>query len=196
MRSNTVTVSTAPASLPVFVSDAKKHLEIAESDKYHDNHICNLIEAAVECVENDSRISLVTQTLTQQLDAFPSTDYIELRRGPATSITSIQYVDTGGSTQTFSSSKYTLDANRLNGVIFLVYNESWPGTRGDRNAVTITYVAGKAAVSVPMIAKQAVLLQVGNMFENREPILVGSISKELEMSYKSLIQRLQTGDYP
>lgn len=196
MRTNTVTVSTAPSSLPVFVSDAKKHLEIAESDKSHDTHICGLIEAAMECVENDARISLVTQTLTQTEDAFPSSDYIELRRGPASSVTSIQYVDTGGATQTFSSSKYTLDANRLNGVIFLVYNESWPGTRGDRNAVTVTYVAGTSAVNVPKIAQQAVLLQVGNMFENREPILVGSNSKELEMSYKSLIHRLQTGDYP
>lgn len=196
LRDNTISVTTAAQSLPVSVADAKKHLEIAESDKSHDTHICSLIEAAAECVENDARVALVTQTLTQQMDAFPDSDYIELRRGSASSITSIQYVDTGGDTQTFSSSKYTLDATRLNGVVFLNYNESWPSTRGDRNAVTITYIAGSESSQVSNIAKQAVLLQVSNMFENREPVLVGSNSKELEQSYKALICRLQTGDYP
>lgn len=190
-------VSTAPTNRPVTVAQAKKQLEIADDVADHDAHISDLIDVAIECVENDSRRALVTQTLVQKMHHFPLyCEYIEIKRGPLASVTSISYVDANGDSQTWSSSNYIVDTARKPGAIWLAYSASFPTTRGHVNDVTITYVAGEAVTSVPAAAKQAILLLVTHAFEQREPIIIGSTSKEIELSYHSLISRLHYGSYP
>ena len=197
IRAITTRVSVAADEKAVSVAEVKKQLEIAEADKAHDAYICDLIAVATQCVEGDARIALVNQTLVQYQDSFPtSDDYLALRRGPSRAISSIQYTDSSGSLAVMASSDYLLDPEPGSGVVFLAYNASWPNHRGDRNGILITYTAGDAAVAIPAIGKQAVLLQVANLFENREPILVGTSSSELAQSYQSLVDRLKPGDYP
>ena len=189
-------VSTGPTLRPVEVSDAKKQLEIADSVNDHDAHLDSLIDLAIECVEYDSRRALVTQTLVQKENCFPDGNYICIKKGPLASVTSIAYLDGDGNSQTWASSNYTVDTARKPGAIWLNYNATWPTTRGYVDDVTITYVAGVAVTAVPQVARQAILLLVTHSFENREPIIVGTTSKALELSYDSLISRLQYGSYP
>ena len=187
---------TRPQLLPVSVADAKKHLEIAESDTSHDEHIRDLLEAAVEMVEHDADRALLTQTVVEKLDCWPSSLHIEVNRWPLQSVTSIQYVDTGGDTQTWASGNYVVDTVRH--VISPAYSVTYPAIRveGTTGAITLTYVAGNTQPDIPRAALQAIKLQVAQMFEMREPVLIGSISKALEYSYDDCIQRLRRGRYP
>ena len=58
-------------------------------------------------------------------------------------MTSIQYVDDAGDTQTLSTSLYQVDTKSQPGRIIPAYGESWPTVRSDTlNAVTVNFVAG------------------------------------------------------
>ena len=136
-----ISESIAPASEPVTQAEAKKHLEIASAVTDHDDFIDDLIVAARRVVENDAGRALVFRTLLQKMDRFPAGDYLEFKVGPATALTSVQYLDIAGDVQTFTGT--TLDTFRFPGGLILSYGESWPSTQDIKNAVTITYVAGR-----------------------------------------------------
>lgn len=187
----TIPKPSAPSS---WISDAKKQLEIAATDKSHDTHICQLVELAIENVQADANRAICTQTVVYKLDRFPCGTRIDIPFGQMATVTSIQYIDTDGNTQTWPSSNYEVDTARKGGCVWLAYNVSWPAIRNIQNAVTVTYTAGNDAPQVPRVAWQAVMLQVAHAFENREPVLIGTISKEIELGYRSLINRFTLGD--
>ena len=55
-------------------------------------------------------------------------------------------------------------------------NNDWPETNDVINAVTVSYVTGYVdAASVPADIKQWIKLQVGMMYEFREPAITGTI---------------------
>lgn len=155
-----LTRTVAPATEPVTLTEAKAHLGVTISDD--DTRITALIVAARETAENYTQRSFITQTWVAKLDAFPNGDIIELPKGPIQSITSVQYVDEDGDTQTFT--EYTLDAAAER--IFLNYDEDWPDTRDIENAVTITYVTGYGvAAAVPESIKSALKLKVECLYD-------------------------------
>ena len=186
------TVSIAATTPVVTLAEVKQQLSIAASDVSHDGHLIRLVDLATECVEHDARRALFTQTLVQTMDSFPCDSVIEIQRGPLVSVSSITYLDAAGTSQTWASSNYEVDTAR--GAVWLAYSATYPTIRYTQNAVTITYVAGQATVE--QMAKHAVLLLVTNAFENREPIIIGVTSKNLEQSYNALIGRLHPGSYP
>jgi uncharacterized phiE125 gp8 family phage protein len=54
--------------------------------------------------------------------------------------------------------------------------------------IQVTYVAGYgAAASVPQKYKQAMLLLIGHWYENRETVIVGTISGPIALAVDSLI---------
>jgi len=183
-----------PSDPTAWISDAKKHLEISQTDKSHDSHLCKLIELAVENVQTDSNRAVCTQTVTLNLDRFPGGNRIDIPFGQLATVTSLAYLDTEGNSQTWASSNYEVDTARDAGCVWLAYNISWPSIRSIQNAVTLTYTAGHATSDIPRVAWEAVMLQVAHAFENREPILVGSMSKELELSYMACVNRFALGD--
>ena len=58
----------------------------------------------------------------------------------------------------------------------LAPNGEWPSDVLDSvNGVAVTFVAGYAdASAVPPMAKAAILLQIGEIYANREAVIVGS----------------------
>lgn len=160
-------VTTAPATEPLSVSDAKTHTRIDETAE--DSLITDYIAAGRQLIENQTWRALITQTVTVKLDHFPIWD-IWLPRSPAQSITSIQYVDTNGDTQTVSSSNYTLDTYSTPSAITPAYGQVWPTARCQRNSVTVVYVAGygDAASDVPEDIVHALKLIVTEAYEDRE----------------------------
>ena len=176
-----------PTTEPVTLAMAKAHLRVDDNEE--DPLIAQVIEAAREWCEDFQRRSFCSQTWRLTLDEFPSCDVIELPRPPLASVSSITYVDSDGATQTLSSGDYTVDTDSEPGRVILGYDESWPSTRDVPNAVTITYVAGYGANDsfVPAKVKQAMLLLIGHWFENREDILTGTISKQIEKGAEALL---------
>ena len=176
------TVTTPPSVEPITTAEAKSHLNVTGSAD--DAYIDTLIQAAREYAEGFTRRAFITQAITAKFDAFPA--WFELECGPLQSITSIQYIDTAGNTQTLVASNYTVDTTSTPGRITEAYAVSWPSTRDIVNAVTVTYVAGYGAASaaVPQPIIQAMLFHIGYFFDNREGGDVPQIVKTLLMPYK------------
>jgi len=184
---------TAPAVEPLSLVEARDHIRASEcTDGIEDAAIEGLIAAAREVLDGrDGYLGrqMITATWDLFLDEFPVVDFIRLPLPPIQSITSISYVDVDGNTQTFDASNYALSADKTwRPRVDLAYNSSWPGTRDIRDAVTIRFVAGyglQAAVPAPL--RQAMLLLIGNWYENREHTVIGTIVSELPMGVNALL---------
>ena len=185
-----LTVSTAPTEEPVSVDECKQYLRVDYNDE--DSLFASWIKAARELVEKDSARALLTQTLTLKMDAFPART-IYLERLPVQSVSSIQYVDTSGTTQTLSSSNYVTDLTTEPARIEPAYGLIWPFTRYQSNAVTVTFVGGYSSVAtVPEIAKQAIKIMVCHWYQR--PETCGSVDEFFNV-YWSMIGRLQWSSY-
>lgn len=74
------------------------------------------------------------------------------------------------------------------------YGTSWPSTRPQREAVQVVYVAGYGAASdVPANVRQAILLQVGHMYANREAVVTGTIATTIPLAVRSLLGASEVG---
>lgn len=168
----TLKLITAPATEPVTASEAKSHLRVDTTAD--DTLIGTLITAARQHVENHLRRALITQTWELVMDAFPAGDVIRLPRPPLVSVTSIKYTDVAGSESTFSSAAYVVDTDSTKGRVVLKSGETWPSdTLAAANGVRVRYVAGYGEASaVPRPIRQAILLLIGTLYENRESVLV------------------------
>ena len=112
---------------------------------------------------------------------------------PLRSVTSITYVDDDGATQTLSSAIYQpvgvwseTNQTKVSGIV-LAYDQDWPSIRLQKEAVTVTYVAGYATDEIPDNLRHAILLFVGNLYANREPIVIGTIATKLQLNYQWLL---------
>lgn len=182
-----IKVITPPASEPVTLSEAKAQCRVDISTD--DTLITSYISAARRLCERINWRAFMTQTLEVWFDAWPSTDSIRLPRPPLQSVTYIKYYDEDSVVATLSSSTYFVDTISERGRIVLNTDQSWPSvTLRPANGVVVRYVAGWAsAADVPETIKQAILLVVGHWYENREGVLIGSVSKSLEFSLESLL---------
>jgi len=178
------------ANETITLAETKLHLRVDVTDD--DDLIDTLIGAALEIVEAWTWRKIGTGTLTQYCDSFPSSGIIQLKSPPLTSVTSITYIDTNGDTQTLSTDIYDVDITTEPGSVRRAYDQSWPSTRAENNAVTITYVAGYAdANSTPDTIKQAMLLLIGHWYANREQVFVGPRAEatEVPMAVQTLLRR-------
>ena len=156
-------------------AEAKTHLRITGADE--DTHVAALVKAARMAVEEWTSRATTNQTWVMTLDSFPGEDEIRLPRPPLSSVTSVGYVDGAGDSQTFSSANYSVVTRETPGSIRLAYGVSWPATRYQPNAVTITYVAGygAAASTVPAPLVHAARLVLGDLYGLREAGITGTI---------------------
>jgi len=186
MRYRSFQITTAPSVEPVSVAEAKSHIRVDTSTE--DTLIGDYIKVARSLGERLTRRSFITQTITLKLDQFSGGEIV-LPRSPAQSVTSIQYVDTDGATQTWSSSLYDVDVSSEPARITPAYNEDFPDTRAESNAVTVTYVAGygDASTDVPEELRLLIRLLVGHYFENREAVSMNALH-ELPLGMQFLVK--------
>jgi uncharacterized phiE125 gp8 family phage protein len=165
-----VTQTVAPAAEPVSRAEAKLHLRVDVTTD--DTLIDSLIQAAREYVENHTGRSFVRRTLRADLSYFHS--QIRLPHKPIISISGIQYYNTDSPSvlTTLGAEYYSLNRD----VVSLNYGYAWPAVYPRLDAVKITYLAGYApssspevlAENVPAAIKSAMLLTIGDLYENRE----------------------------
>lgn len=168
-----LTLVTAPDGEPVVPTEAINHLRLEEATE-EDALVASLVKSSREFAEGFTNRALITQTWKLTLDCFPTT--ILLPKPPLQSVVSIKYTDTAGVEQTVSAADYQVDITSEPGRVVPAWGKYWPTTRGELNAVRITFTCGYGdAASVPEAIKQAVLLMVGGGYENRESIITGTI---------------------
>jgi uncharacterized phiE125 gp8 family phage protein len=187
-------IVTPPEVEPVSLKEAKAHLRL-DSDA-DDAYVSALITAARERVELFLRRALITQVFEYTIDDFLAYDRaIDLPRPPLQSVEWVRYLDTAGVLQTLDPGTYTVDASSNEiGRIALAWNRFWPFTRYTINAVTIRFAAGfgDAADDVPQAIRQGILIEVSNLYENREDVVFGQsvnmmpVSERLLWPYRAL----------
>lgn len=154
------------ATRVVSLGDIKEQLAIDGTDL--DTYVGTLIEAATVYCQKATHLKFLTATCIDYLDSFPNV--IRPRWSPLSSVTSITYVDTAGTTQTWSDTEYDVDTDPTPGRIVPAYGEDYPTIRSDPMlAVTVTYVAGygTAASDIPETLTHAVKMLVTEWFYRR-----------------------------
>ena len=76
-------------------------------------------------------------------------------------------------------------------------DKTWPDLQSDRQyPITIRAVTGYGAASaVPPLVKQAMLMIVAHWYRNRESVVTGSISKEIENGVRAILESEGYGSY-
>jgi uncharacterized phiE125 gp8 family phage protein len=163
-------VTTPPTSEPVTLAEAKLHLRVTQSSE--DVLISALIVAAREHIEQVCELALMPQTWTVKADRFEG---LTLPGGVLRGAPTIQYLDPAGALQTLAPERYVVDDTRLPARVSLAANARWPVLLAQANAVVAVCNVGYAdAARVPAPIKSALLLIVGDLFENREAQTVGA----------------------
>jgi uncharacterized phiE125 gp8 family phage protein len=161
---------------PVSIETARLHLRLdtegSPPSNPDDALVTALITVAREAVENFTELTVAVNDFQMKLDYFPTAE-INLGTWPVNSIASVTYVDANGATQTISSADYALDTFSKPAQINLAYGKTWPMVRNQPNAVTVTFEAGytgdtsPVANEMPKALKQAMLLTITDLYENR-----------------------------
>tara|TARA_R100001244_G_scaffold129251_1_gene100551 strand:+ start:72 stop:650 length:579 start_codon:yes stop_codon:yes gene_type:complete len=178
------TASTVPL---LTTAEAKSHLKITVTTD--DTLIDNLIKAARESAEVFTNRFFIQTVLSQYGDNF--TDLYYLFKSPLIGVDKIQYYDIDDSLQVLSTDVYITDLIHQPARIGLKPNQSFPNLADRLNAVICIYKVGygTAASDVPEAIRQAVLLTVGNWYENRQNVVVGHSVNELPKSAQYLLEQ-------
>ncbi len=186
-------LTTAPTREPLELPIVKDHVGLAESDASQNRLLTGLIRTARAYSEKVTGRAWVTQSWTLTLDCFHTR--ILLPKPPLISVTSITYIDSDGDSTILSSSLYDVSTAKMPGVIEPAYNQSWPTTRSDQEAVSILYQCGYGTTdaAIPADAVAAMLLMIGHWFENREAVVTGTIATTMPQSATALLHGLKTG---
>lgn len=178
-----VRLITPPAVEPITLAQAKTHLRV--DDTAEDDLISALISASRTYCEKHTGRAFITQTWELVIDQFPALPLtgIAVPMPPLQSVTSVKYDDTGGVETTLGTIEYEVDTASEPGWVVPV-TTGWPTSIFDGiNAVRIRFVAGYApgtdspidlAANVPASLKAAMLLHIGQLYENREDVIVGT----------------------
>lgn len=178
--------TTPPAEQPLTLTQAKGHIRVELAETADDELIRSQVRAATLAAETFTMRQFVTATYELFLDGFPTV--IDIPRPPLQTVNSIKYIDTDGNEQTVSSSVYTVDTASMVGRIVLAYEQSWPDTRAQIQAVTVNYDAGYGMrTAVPADILAAIKLTLGHLYENREEVVVGVSANILPKASESLL---------
>jgi uncharacterized phiE125 gp8 family phage protein len=170
---------TAPAAEPVTVAVALDHLRLPPNAP-DAAVVARLIAPAREYAESQTARQFVTATWQLTLDRFPPHRApITLPLPPLQSVTEVTYLDESGTLQTWAAGAYVVNAPRgpraLEGRLYPALDVDYPVTAWREDAVTVRFVAGYGdAADVPQAITQAMLLLLGEWYENRESVVVGS----------------------
>ena len=176
------------ATNPLFTTaEAKDFLKVDTTAD--DTLIDNLIKAATQSCEIYTNRYFLDTLVTQYADKWA--DIENLYKSPVSSITHIKYYDSDDSLQTLAGTVYLLDEVSQPARIGLKPNQSYPNIANRINAIEVKYTVGygTAASSVPEAIRQAVLITIGNWYENRQTVITGRIATELPLSSQYLLNQ-------
>lgn len=203
------------ATEPITLDEARQHLRVdtylidvpdsgSPPDQMtvsdDDAWITAMLPAAREYCEQYLGRALAPRTMEYVGDAFPAVAIgappgpaFQLPFGPVQSVESITYTDTDDAPQTVASIDYEIDAISVPSQVVLTYGSSWPTARSSTGSVRVRYITGYSTPGespqvypLPKMARAAILLFLGHLYENREAVTVGSLV-ELPLGVQSLL---------
>lgn len=144
------------------LEDVKSHLRVDSNAE--DEGIQDMIWTAVEHIEGDTGHLFGRRRVTE---VFPSFGAIRLRAFPAHALVSLGYLDAAHAPQIIELVDARLVAGQRRPARVVRVTGSWPGTCVSADAVTVEFEAGHEPDEVPKRLRQAALLLIGDLYENR-----------------------------
>jgi hypothetical protein len=177
-----VVVVEAPTWPLVPPDEAKAHVKIDADVTDYDGEIGGMLLAASESVDGppgDYGIAVGLQTLLATFEGFSHRPLppgafgrerdamLELPYPPLVSVVWVKYLDPQGVEHQLDPDDYELVQGGIEpGGIRPAPGKSWPATMGGPDTVRVQFVAGYEAL--PSRIRAAILLIVGDLFQNRE----------------------------
>lgn len=163
----------APEYEPVGLDEARQYLRVDHYDD--DGLLVAQIQAVREQAETFTRRAFVTRTYDLFFDRWPRFP-LALPHPPLQSVTGIYYTPDGGSEATWASSNYVVDTHGPVGRVVLSRTAQLPVDElAVTNGVRVRFVAGYGGPeTVPESLRAAMLLWLGDRYENRENTVIGA----------------------
>jgi len=160
-----------PGAQAITTADGKQQLRVDYAAGSDDTEIDNMIQAAIEQVEGFTNRICMPTVFDFHLTGFPLGGIV-LPYSPVTVITSVKYYTDATTQVTMAAGDYYYSLfsepckiSLLNGTSPTVYQYRY-------DAVTVRFTAGYVdAASVPKSLRQAILLMLGDLYENRSDVV-------------------------
>jgi len=181
----TYQVITAATTYPISLTEAKSHLKVDTTAD--DTYIESIIKAATQLSEEYTNRFFINTVIEQTCSSFSELE--ALFKSKVSAVAHVKYYDSNNSLQTLDTSIYDVQLNYEPSQIQLVEGKIFPDITKRNDAVLARYTVGygSAASDVPEIIKQAILLTIGNFYENRASVVIGRIATELPQNVKWLL---------
>ena len=181
----TYQVITPASTYPVSLTEAKSHLKVDTTAD--DTYITSIIKAATQLSEEYTNRFFIDTVIDQTCSDFAQLQ--TLFKSKVSAVAHVKYYDSDNSLQTLSATVYDTQLNYEPSQIQLADDKSFPEITKRNDAVVARYTVGygSAASDVPEIIKQAILLTIGNFYQNRNSVVIGRIATELPMNVKWLL---------
>ena len=181
----TYQVITAATSYPVSLTEAKSHLKVDTTAD--DTYITSIIKAATQLSEEYTNRFFINTVIEQTCSDFAQLQ--TLFKSKVSAVAHVKYYDSDNSLQTLSATIYDTQLKYEPSQIQLADDKSFPEITKRNDAVVARYTVGygASASDVPEIIKQAILLTIGNFYQNRNSVVIGRIATELPMNVKWLL---------
>ncbi len=150
----------------VTTAEARNHVNLF-SDNSFDTQLTGFIDAAQQTVEDYIGEYMGPTVVDQPFYRFNS--YLPLTHRRIESVTSVTYKAMDGTTKTVPTTTYIFDDSGLKKSINIRNGQAWPtdiDINNYRYPVNVNYNA--EWIGTPTTIKQAILLLVGQMFDNRD----------------------------
>ena len=191
---------TTPTGAVISINAVKDFLKIERDETEFDQDLQDIITAAVAMVESETNTTLLTTTFAAYWDRWPLPGVpLKVPGNPVTAVNSITYKDANGSSQVWDAADYQFSGNRSPSVILPAPSVgSYPALQaGALDSVEVEFVAGYGDTGgdVPELFLQMIKLLIGHWFRNREAVLVGSISKQIELAFVSIRNQIWQNEF-
>lgn len=176
---------TGPATEPLTYAEVKAFLRL--NDDSEQTFVTTLITIARQIVEGQTWRPLISQSWALQFDASELNLFISnINKAPIISIDSVSYYDTDNVLQTLSPTLYETD---IYGNPARFRLKSIPSVYDRMGALIVNFVCGYTnAAAVPQAIKQAMLLIIGHLYENRQDVVTGTQVNEIPMASRYLLE--------
>ena len=181
----TYQVVTPASTYPVSLTETKLHLKVDINTD--DTLITNLIIAATQVSEEYTNRFFIDTVINQTCSNF--NELKELYKSKVSAVTHVKYYDIDNAQQTLAASNYVVNNEYEPSQINIDVDGTFPNIVDRIDAVECKYTVGYGAASdVPDAIKQAILLTIGNWYENRMSVITGKTTSEMPMSAKWLLE--------
>lgn len=185
---------------PVTRDQAKTFL--GEAGSHYDDLIDDLITAARERAELYTNRSLIDKQIVLMHDRIPLDRVIKLPRCPVKEVTSIKYLNTDDAWETLSTDFYTVDNAAEPSKVY--FKDHVQNLKDGINVVHITYETGYGNREVfgttyqnpfPEAIKNAILMLVRTMYDNREDFVKGMVINQLPQSAEYILNQYRIFEF-